>query len=106
MLIKKYQEWFMLVVIMSQNQSIRDECAHISVKRIMLKVKLGHGRPNKEFLAWCHALVIIVHLGVSNTTSALQDMDKSYGGFKTGFYASLDFIVEHCVRTANGPGQP
>ena len=41
-----------------------------------------------------------------NTTAVLQEMDQSYGGFNTGFYASLDLIVKHRLKTATGSVKP
>ena len=72
----------------------------------MLKVNSGPGRSNKEFLAWCCARGIIVYPGVPNTTAVLQEMDQSYGGFKTGFYVSLASLVEHRLKSASASGQP
>ena len=72
----------------------------------MLKVHSGPGRPIKEFLTWCHARGIIVHPGVQNTITVLQDMDQSYVGFKIGFYASLDSLLDPRLKTNNGSSQP
>jgi hypothetical protein len=82
------------------------DCADISGKRIMLKVDSGPGRSDKEFLAWCRARGIIIYPGVPNTTAVSQEMDQSYGGFKTGFYVSLASLVEHRLKTASASGQP
>ena len=71
----------------------------------MFKVKSGPGGPNKEFLAWCHAHGIIIYLGVPKTNAVLQEMDQSYGGFKTGFYGSIFLLVKDHLKTANGYGQ-
>ena len=85
---------------------ILPECADISDKRIMLKVDSGPDRSDKKFLAWCRALGITFYPCVPNTTIVLQEMDKSYGGFKTGFYVSISSIVEHRLKTSNGVCQP
>ena len=82
------------------------DCADTSGKCIMLKVDLGPGRYNNKFLDWCRARWIIFYFGVLNTTAVLQEMDQSYGGFNTGFYASLDSIAEHHLKMANGSFQP
>ena len=85
---------------------ILPECADISDKRIMLKVDSGPDRSDKKFLAWCRALGITFYTCVPNTTIVLQEMDKSYGGFKIGFYASLALLAEYRLKTSNGSGQP
>ena len=71
-----------------------------------MKVNSEPDRSNSELLDLCRAYEIIVYLGVPNTTAVLQEMDKSYGGFKTGFYVSISSIVEHRLKTSNGVGQP
>ena len=81
------------------------DCADISGKRIMLKVDSVPSRSDKEFLAWYHTRGIIVYPGVPNTTVVLQEMDQSYGGFKTGFYVSLASLVQHRLKTASASCQ-
>ena len=82
------------------------ECADIIGKRIMLKVDSVPVRSDKEFLDWCGARWIIVETGVTKTTSVLQEIYQSYGGFKTGFCASIASLVGDRLKDANGSGQP
>ena len=85
---------------------ILTECADIIGKRIMLKVDSVPVRSDKEFLDWFRARWIIVEPGVTKTTSVLQEIDQSYGGFKTGLYASIDSLLGKRLKTSNGLGQP
>ena len=85
---------------------ILPDCVDISGNHIALKVNSGPDRSNKKFLAWCRACGIIVYPGVPNTTAFSQEMDQSYGGLKTDFYASRDLPVEHHLNTVNGSGHP
>jgi hypothetical protein len=75
-------------------------------KRLLLKCDSGPGRLQIELLAELRFLGVYLYLCVPNTTAVTQEMDQTYGGFKSQYRHNLELLVDELVLSEKSVSVP
>lgn len=82
------------------------DMADVPGRRLLMKLDSGPGRRNIMTTAWARAKGLYLYGGVPNTTSVTQELDRSYGPFKTAYNINLEKLTKHRMKTAANSGEP